>query len=326
MGRKKETGRILGVVLVTLCIGLLASRGFASVSIPSDPDAGTWDGSTYTLTGDVDEPIVVTQNDLTLDGNGYTVTGNGEGWGITVGGRTNVVLTRLNVTNFAIGICLNDSDYTMVINNTTFNNTTKGIEVGNSSLYSVVCMNTILGNPTGMYFGNYTRWNSIYNNSFINNITQVSSGFTNDNTYYEPSPIGGNYWSDHTGEDIEPDGFIDTPRINLPGSAEGDQLPLVNLYLIKFFDDSIELGTIAPTTDNPKPAAKRITQFRDLLVSAQALIETGDYTSACEKLDKALAACDGIEPPPDKIMGVEGEDDFETLIGMIESLKIALGC
>jgi parallel beta-helix repeat protein len=312
--------KILGMVAMMLFITLLVCPGFATVYIPNNPDAGTWDpdGRVYTLTTDVDEPIVILENDLTLDGNGHTVTGSESGFGIYVG-YDYVVLTRLNVTGFAIGIGLADSAYATVINNTTFDNTTKGIEVGNGSTYCVVCMNTILGNPTGMYFGNYSRWNSIYNNSFINNNTQVTGGFTNDNTYYEAFPTGGNYWDDWDAQydDGDDDGFLDEPRTYLPGSIDGDQLPLANLYLIKFFDDGVATNGIRARGKTPEV---RLAQFRNILEDVQEDIMLGDYASACVDLDDALGACDGEKK--DLIIG----PDVETLYYMMVDLKVALGC
>ena len=57
------------------------------------------------------------------------------------------------------------------------------------------------------------------------------------------------------------------------------------------------------------------------------MIEAENYDLACKKLDKALAACDGIEPPPELITyGTSGDEDLNTLIGMIETLKGLLGC
>jgi hypothetical protein len=52
--------------------------------IPSDTKIGVWDNVNriYTLTGDVNESIEITQNNLTLDGAGYKITGSGSGYGV----------------------------------------------------------------------------------------------------------------------------------------------------------------------------------------------------------------------------------------------------
>ncbi len=88
--------------------------------IPSDTSIGTWDSSTrtYTLTTDVYETIQIDENNLTLDGNGYMVTGIGTGYGVYLNGRTAVAVRNVNVQRFSYGIYLYNSSGNILTDNT----------------------------------------------------------------------------------------------------------------------------------------------------------------------------------------------------------------
>lgn len=93
---------------------------------------------------------------------------------------------------------------------------------------SVVIINNIIsGNRGGISLNGPERdINSIYNNDFINNITQIFKG-TGDNVFNLGAPIGGNYWSnfDEPAEgcnDLNNDNFCDSPHVFSGGQ---DNLP-----------------------------------------------------------------------------------------------------
>ncbi len=50
--------------------------------------------------------IVISADDIVLDGNGYMLAGSGSGSGVELNGRTGVVVRNLNVRGFSIGISL----------------------------------------------------------------------------------------------------------------------------------------------------------------------------------------------------------------------------
>ena len=71
---------------------------------------GTWDSAskTCTLSGDVNEGIVIGSNYLTLDGNDHVVTGpgttNDAGYGIHLNVKTHVIIKNIVVKDFLYGI------------------------------------------------------------------------------------------------------------------------------------------------------------------------------------------------------------------------------
>ena len=86
------------------------------------------------------EAIVVEESDLTLEGGGFTVTGDGTGDGVTIDEQTYVTVTNLNVTGFDTGIFLMNYDsgpeflgQHHLIGNTVSNNDINGISLTFSS-------------------------------------------------------------------------------------------------------------------------------------------------------------------------------------------------
>ena len=112
-----------------LLIVLVTATAHGTVYIPSDTSIGTWDdaGRVFTLTTDVSETIEITEDDLTVDGAGYTVTGAGSGFGAYLSSRTAVTIRNLNVEGFSTGICLESSSGSTVANNVARNNGSYGI-------------------------------------------------------------------------------------------------------------------------------------------------------------------------------------------------------
>jgi parallel beta-helix repeat protein len=83
--------------------------------------------------------------------------------------------------------------------------------------------NTVSNNVRGVNFENSSD-NQIYNNNFIDNGIQANVYNGSGNVFNMDKPIGGNYWSDLTGPDVDGDGFVDNPYIFSGGQ---DNLPWV---------------------------------------------------------------------------------------------------
>lgn len=81
---------------------------------------GTWDNSTKVCTMNVDltETAQIDSDNVTLDGNGHTITGTNTGNGIYLFERTGVTIKNLNIKDTSSGISLIFSNGNTLINNT----------------------------------------------------------------------------------------------------------------------------------------------------------------------------------------------------------------
>jgi len=237
----------------------------------------------------------------------------------------NVIIGNTANSNGNCGITVSAySRYNELANNTITNNGT-GIATASSSFQTIV-RNVISNNTTGLSLGSSCNSNDIYNNDFINNGTQYSISTSSlGNEYSMDPPIGGNYWSDWSGNDNDGDGLIDdNPRLLTNGTdyypmiaAYSDRMVMLIENIIDFFDDGVATNGIMARGKTPEIP---LGQFRDMLEDALADIIDKDYASACGNLDDALGACDGEKK--DLITG----PDVETLYNMIVELQITLEC
>ncbi|KON33890.1 MAG: hypothetical protein AC479_02935 [miscellaneous Crenarchaeota group-6 archaeon AD8-1] len=87
------------------------------------------DGNTYTLTGNINQPIVIEADSISIDGNGYSLIGNGSNAGIEMSYRVNVTIKNLTITSFRDGIYSYNSNDNLFIANTIKNNDRYGIKL-----------------------------------------------------------------------------------------------------------------------------------------------------------------------------------------------------
>jgi parallel beta-helix repeat protein len=151
--------------------------------IPGDTSIGTWDPANriYTLSTHVYETIQIDEDNLTLDGAGYTVTGDGSSCGVYLSGRTDVTVKNLTIAGFSYGIQLYNSTGNIVTENTTNSNSRYGICLNNSN------GNTVTGNTASDNHEGIFLHNSIGNNLTVNTTSKNYSGIhlyynCNDNT------------------------------------------------------------------------------------------------------------------------------------------------
>ncbi len=123
--------------------------------IPGDTSIGTWDAANriYTLSTHVYETIQIDEDNLTLNGAGYTVTGGDSGCGIYLSGRSGVTVRNLTVAGFSYGIQLYNSSGNVVEENNTSSNSRYGICLNNSN-GNTVTGNTALENHEGIFLHN----------------------------------------------------------------------------------------------------------------------------------------------------------------------------
>ena len=151
--------------------------------IPGDTSIGTWDPAnrTYTLSTHVYETIQIDEDDLTLDGAGYAVTGDSSSCGVYLSGRNAVTVKNLTIAGFSYGIQLYNSSGNIVAENTTSSNSRYGICLNNSN-GNTVTGNTASDNHEGIFLHN-SIGNSLTANITSNNYSGIYLYYNcNDNT------------------------------------------------------------------------------------------------------------------------------------------------
>ncbi len=242
---KQELKRkaVLGIMLTLLFMGIF------SLAFDIQPVKAFTISSDYTFTSDIYESIVVTADNIIIDGAGYTVQGTGSGRGIDLIYRNNVTLKNVEVTNFNTGILLYYSSNNTLSGNNASSNNVHGINLESSSnntitgntassnnnvgIYSVTSSNnTITGNTAsnndyGIYLSSSSN-NVLFHNNLINNTFQaiVTTGYVN--TWDDGYPSGGNYWSGYPDVDLEHDGIGDTEHVIDANNT--DNYPLMGMF------------------------------------------------------------------------------------------------
>lgn len=141
--------------------GTIYIRVDGSIDPPSAPI--TRDGDNYALIGNIasgDRGIVVERDNMTLDGDGHTLQGNGDmqevpyakNVGILLSDRTNITLMNLEVRAYCRGIILNYSTNIMLTNNTITNNR-YGVYLGRSTNNTVSDNSITLNTEEGISVG-----------------------------------------------------------------------------------------------------------------------------------------------------------------------------
>ncbi len=96
---------------------------------------GNWNITTKTcaLTRDVFETIQIDSNNITLDGNGHSITGSNTGFGVYLSGKTGVTVRNLVVQRFSYGIFLTSSHNNALTGNSFLRNGNTGIFLSQSN-------------------------------------------------------------------------------------------------------------------------------------------------------------------------------------------------
>ena len=175
----QKKSNIFVILIITLLLALIlpftarASTIYLTDSGWSDPNVGTWDPVTLTgtLTTDVSETIQIDSDNVTLNGNGFTVVGPGlyGGSGIYLNNRTGVTIQNVNVQDCTYAIYLfASSDCTLAEN--TISNSSSGIMLHSSN------NNTLKANTTSD-----NTYNGIYLYKSTGNT--IEDNITSNNTY-----------------------------------------------------------------------------------------------------------------------------------------------
>ena len=149
---------------------------------------GTWNNSTKTCTlnTNLNETIQIDSDSITLDGNGYKITGSNTGNGIYLPQRKYVTIKNLNIENFSYGIYLKENSQYNSIKNNTINSKAKAIYFESLTYNNIITNNTINLNSystVGIYIGSSSSNNNASNN--ILNLNYYDSvGIYYDNANY----------------------------------------------------------------------------------------------------------------------------------------------
>ena len=153
--------------------GTIYIRADGSID-PLTAPISTVDNITYAFTSNINESIVVERDDITIDGNGYTVTGDGSWKGIDLSYRSNVTIKNVKVKSFVVGLMLFQSCYCTITHVEASNNVASGNywsagiglfgSYNNSIAYNVVLRNDEAGIILRDSFNNAIVGNMIVDN------------------------------------------------------------------------------------------------------------------------------------------------------------------
>jgi parallel beta-helix repeat protein len=204
-------------------------------------------GTAYEFTANISGSIVVLCDNITINGNGYSLTGNGASTGIFLEGRHDITIRNLTISNFKDGItysyyremfsdCKNNAlianniinnkwgvycyfaQNIVISGNVISNNSNTGISTFDSAQIQIYG-NTLSENNVAVRFTHLENSN-VCGNNFINNANQTNvdpesknGGTFGWSTIKWNNGQSGNFWSDHEGTDANKDGICDIPYI-----------------------------------------------------------------------------------------------------------------
>jgi len=203
---------------------------------------GAWDDSsrTCTLTADSTAHLIIDDDDITFDGNGHALIGNGteiDNDAVTVWGAEGVTVRNLITRDFSYGVHLIDSRYTTVTNLTATGNLGAGISlsmasnntmsnnyISNNSMDTGICIGyassnntvtgtTVIGGERGIYLHDQSNGNTLTGNPLTGNINAItlydsdSNNTISNNYIYSNSAAvylhAGSYYNVITGNTFE---------------------------------------------------------------------------------------------------------------------------
>jgi parallel beta-helix repeat protein len=144
---------------------------------PSSAPILSLNNATYTLTENINGSLLISRNNITFTGNGYTIQGAGDGEGIGLAAH-NTTIKNTTVRGFKEGVKLHSSSYNNLSGNITNNEV--GIYFCDSS-YNTLSGSNITNNEVGVSFYDSSNNNTIYENVIANNYYGIC--FRNSSNY-----------------------------------------------------------------------------------------------------------------------------------------------
>ena len=202
--------RAIAVTAIVVTLGLLfcvigpqVVHGSGTIYIlsngsisPSDVNITTSDFRTYTFTGDVNDTIVVQRSNITLEGEGYTLTAVGIDKAIYVYLQSNVTIRNLRIESSETAIVLEDSTLCNVTSNTIAGNSWHGIYLDSSSGNTIFGNNVTDNSNRGIYLV-YSSYNTIQDNEVRGNYRGIEL-----NTFSNYNVVSGNEVSGSINDNI----------------------------------------------------------------------------------------------------------------------------
>ena len=106
------------------------------------------------------------------------------------------------LTNCGSGLVLMNSSEDNITRNNIVRNKSFGVSLHSGSSFNVILDNNVTQNPTGVnFYDTSCQHNAFYHNNFLGNANQ-QGGFGTATSWDGGYPSGGNYWDDHTNEDL----------------------------------------------------------------------------------------------------------------------------
>jgi parallel beta-helix repeat protein len=217
----------------------------------------------------IDEPRqnnTILENDVSSNGVGISLNGasvkfnnivgnnitNNDSTGIFIDESDSNTFSKNNVTKNNVGIEVATSRNNTISKNNLMQNRI-GIFLTASSTYNTIYSNIVSSNlDFGICINQTSHLNWIYNNYFSNTANAWDDGYNYWNLYPKTlgmnilrGPfLGGNYWNDYLGSDIDTDGIGDTDiPYNSQGNIknQGDRLPLVPTVSYVHIGDIVDI-------------------------------------------------------------------------------------
>ena len=115
-----------------------------------------------------------------------------------------------------------------------------------------------------------------------------------------------------------PEALIPIEGVGVPEEVPPNELMA---ELIESFNECVENESVEGSGPG-RSASGRLKAFGNMLKASSDLISAGEYETACVQLQDALNRIDGVEPPPDFVIGLNAEN----LASMIGNVMNELGC
>lgn len=212
---------------------------------------------------------------------------------------TGVEVKNLIITDVVIGIHIQSSNFTEILNNKIVMCTVWALEVHGSSCNNTIAGNTFANNPTAINFADdQSKFNAVYHNNFINNTHNVSL-FAMNNYLDNGYPSGGNYWSNFTSTDSfsgpnqnesGSDGIFDTEYPS--HDSRLDRYPLVNPLTTFYVLVNEEIFTVKISTNSTVNSCIFSKENRTLTFNVN---ESENANYSCRLIiPKKLLSCDSL--------------------------------